>query len=351
MKVLHLSPTYFDNHSVIGGAERYAWELAKAMARKAEVHFVSFGAAHESWQEGPLTCRRLVSPSLGALLNEIKWAEVIHCHQVYRWQTDYAVVAGRLSGRKVFASDLGGFGKNSLSYHFPILRCLNGMLFISSYSKQLWEKRLSPGRRPKIMEVVWGGVDLQKFQPNWEPRTKKILFVGRILSHKGVDVLIDAAEADMEIEIVGHPYDEKYLSLLKEKAKNKRIQFSFNVSDEDLVRKYQTALVTVLPSVYRTCDGHEHESPELLGLVLLESLATSTPVIVTNVASLPEIVLDGESGFIIPPNDPVALREKLLLLMDQPAIGKKMGRRGSKEILEKFTWDLTAERCLQAYGK
>lgn len=349
MKILHLSPTYFDPASVIGGAERYAYELAKAMSRHEEVHFVSFGAQKSRSTDGNLIFQRLVLPGLLGLSSEILWADVIHCHQVYRWQTDFAILLGRLLGKKIFASDLGGMGSRSIAYHVPILKGLNGMLLISGYSKQLWQKSLKPSALPKTVEVIWGGVDLKKFRPQPGRRGKKILFVGRILAHKGIDVLLDAVDPAMEVEIVGKPYDEKYLTLLKEKARGKNVRFLFEVQDEELAQKYAEALVTVSPSVYKNCFGEQSAAPELLGLAALESMACATPVIVSRVASLPELVREGETGFVVPERDPEALREKLRFLLDHPGTSEVMGQKGHAEVLRNFTWDITAERCLQVY--
>jgi glycosyltransferase involved in cell wall biosynthesis len=72
-------------------------------------------------------------------------------------------------------------------------------------------------------------------------------------------------------------------------------------------------------------------------------------VILTDVASLPEIVEDGVTGFLVPPNNPEAIREKLQFLFDNPGTADEMGRRGREKVLSKFTWELTAQRCLHAY--
>src|SRR5204863_5377575 len=91
--------------------------------------------------------------------------------------------------------------------------------------------------------------------------------------------------------------------------------------------------------------------PELLGQTPLEAMACGTPAIVTNVASLPEVVADGETGFVVPPNDPTALREKIRWLLDRPAEVERMGAAGRRRVLEHFSWDAVARRCLTAYSK
>ena len=121
------------------------------------------------------------------------------------------------------------------------------------------------------------------------------------------------------------------------------------MQDENLVTHYQEALVTVQPSVYEDCFGNRTDVPELLGLSVLESMACGTPVIVTKVGSLPEIVEDGVTGFIVPPNNPQAISEKVNDLMQHPSRAIDMGRRAREAVLKRFTWDKVADRCLAAY--
>jgi len=133
-------------------------------------------------------------------------------------------------------------------------------------------------------------------------------------------------------------------------AVGKQVLFETSASDEDLVDRYRRALVTVLPSVYDAIDGRHSRQPELLGLAVLESMACGTPVIVTDVASLPELVQDGQTGFVVPPNDAAALRAKIETLRRDRALAAEMGRRARAAVLERFTWPAVARRCLQAYG-
>jgi glycosyltransferase involved in cell wall biosynthesis len=91
--------------------------------------------------------------------------------------------------------------------------------------------------------------------------------------------------------------------------------------------------------------------PELLGQTLLEGMACGTPAICTNVASMPEVVEDGSTGFVVPPNDPSALREKLCWLREHSAEVNALGRAGRQRVLERFTWNNVVARCLDEYSK
>src|SRR5262249_18877513 len=101
--------------------------------------------------------------------------------------------------------------------------------------------------------------------------------------------------------------------------------------------------------VYRDCYGNESKVPELLGQALLEGMACGIPAICTAVASMPEVVEDWVTGFVVPPNDPVALRHKLCWLPDHPAEALGMGKAGRHRVQEKFTWSAVVQRCLAIY--
>lgn len=91
----------------------------------------------------------------------------------------------------------------------------------------------------------------------------------------------------------------------------KDVVFRQGCSDDELVAAYQQALCVVLPSVYRTIYGVETLVPELLGQTLLEGMACGIPGVCTDVASMPEINKDGETGFVVPPYNVPALTQAL----------------------------------------
>jgi glycosyltransferase involved in cell wall biosynthesis len=169
------------------------------------------------------------------------------------------------------------------------------------------------------------------------------------MPHKGIDVLINAMPQDMELKVVGSVHDQRYFSLLQDISKHRRVSFHTAATDEDITEAYRSALVTVLPSVYHDVYGHEHRLPELLGLVLLESMACGTPVICTAVGGMPEIVEENVTGFVVPPNDSIALRDRITWLREHPEARKTMSAHCVCLVNERFTWRHVARRCLDGY--
>lgn len=355
-RVVHLVPALFsfDKDGTVGGGERYAFELARFMAREVPTRLVTFTDRGQRLRVGDLEVCAFGSPWLvrgqkmnpfaPGLLRELLRADVIHCHQQHVVASSFAALAARLTGRRVFVTDLGGGGWD-VSCYVPTDRWYHGHLHISEYSRKVYGHADRPWAR-----VILGGVDTDKFSPDPAvPRDGTALFVGRLLPHKGVNDLVDAAPPDQPVALIGRPYDPRFLDDLHRRAVGKRVTFRHDCDDAALVTAYRRALCLVLPSVYRTLYGHETVVPELLGQTLLEAMACGTPAICTDVASMPEVVVDGETGFVVPPNDPATLRQRLEWLRAHPGEVERMGRAARRHVLEKFTWPAVVRRCLAAY--
>lgn len=353
-RVIHIVPSLFGGNGIFGGAERYALELARHMADETPTRLISFSSQSRRERIGQLRVQALGRPWLvrgqktnpihPGLLTAILQADVVHCHQLHLLASSIAAVASRATGRRIFVTDLGGGGWD-ISGYVSTDRWYEGHLHISQYSRKIAGHEDKPWAH-----VILGGVDTDKFSPESRvPRDGTVLYVGRLLPHKGVNDLIDAAPADAPVELIGRPYSDRFLEDLRRKSEGKQIKFRHSCDDEELIHSYRRALCIVLPSVYKTLYGQETLVPELLGQTLLEGMACGTPAICTRVASMPEVVEDGVSGFVVPPNDPVALREKILWLRSNPARAAEMGVAARRRVLDKFTWPVVVRRCLSIY--
>ena len=354
--VLHLIPALFGHNGVHGGAERYAFELARHMAKVVPTTLVAFADRSDLFTTpeglrvqvlGPAWKVRgqQFNPLHIGLVRAVAESNVIHAHQTNILASECAALLGRLFGRKIFTSDLGGGGW-CLGARANTSSWFHGHLHISEYSRRLAGRENDSRHR-----VILGGVDTDKYSPSAEVvREPLVVFVGRLLPHKGVEVLVQALPPGLTLELIGRPYSDAYLARLRELAVGKRVHFRMDCDDKELVRAYRRAACVVLPSVYRDYYGNETKVPELLGQTPLEAMACGTLAIVTNVASLPEVVVDGETGFIVPPNDPVALRNKLEWIRDHPRETLSMGNAGREWVLDRFTWSAVVKRCMEAYS-
>ena len=355
-RVLHIVPALFGANGVLGGAERYALELARHMADTVPTRLLTFGNESRYETIGNLTVRVVgdpwyvrgqhSNPISTAIIGEAARADVVHCHQQHILSSSLVAAFSKISGRKVFVTDLGGGGWD-VSAYISTDRWYDGHLHISEFSRKVFGQEKQPWSH-----VIFGGVDTDKFSP--DPKVEcdgSVVFVGRLLPHKGINYLIEAAPSDLPMKIIGQPMHEEYLRELRAMAERKCISFHHDYSDEKIIQAYRSALCIVLPSVFRTVHGDETPVPELLGQTLLEGMACGIPAICTNVASMPEIVEDGRSGFIVPPNDAKTLGEKLIWLNQHREEAKNMGRNARARVLETFTWPRVVERCLEIYAR
>lgn len=352
--MLHVVPALFGASGIVGGAERYAFELARHMADRIPTRLISFGSHDSEIREGNLDVRVIggawhvrgqrTNPFTLALVPELLKADIVHCHQHHILMSSVAAAICRATGRRAFATDLGGGGWD-VSAYLSTDRWFRAHLHISEYSRLISHHEDKPWAR-----VILGGVDAAKFSPDPSAsRTNSALFVGRLLPHKGVADLIEALPDTMALDIVGPLNATGAVESLKTQSAGKAIVFHHGLGDAALVDKYRRALCLVLPSVYRTADGQRTDVPELLGQTLIEAMACATPVICTRVASMPEIVEDGVSGFIVAPGDRAALRSRLEWLAAHPDEAAAMGAAGRERVLARFQWPDVVDRCLDAY--
>jgi glycosyltransferase involved in cell wall biosynthesis len=157
-----------------------------------------------------------------------------------------------------------------------------------------------------------------------------VLFVGRLVSIKGIDALLRAFQAIQEEEltfvIIGDgPLQKK---VMEAKEKDSRIEYRRFVPHEELPRYYHAADLLVLPSTY-----------EAWGLVINEAMNAGLPIITTtNVGAAGEIVRDGCNGYVIAPDDPDAIYEKILELHRDPEKRRRMGQE-SRNIISEWGLD------------
>jgi glycosyltransferase involved in cell wall biosynthesis len=276
------------------------------------------------------------------MIASIAQVDVVHCICYGTLVADLAILASRVLLKRVFITDVGGRGSWSLVRYGDIFRFASGLLPLSEFSS-----RSFPGTRPP-RKVIYGGVDTRRFAPGKANR-QQVLYVGRLLPHKGIDYLIDALLPEWSMTVVGRPYDPAYFDTLKNLAEGKNVQFRVNASDEEVAAEMGRSAVAVLPSVLTASRGSSHPLTELLGLTVLEAMASETPVVCTTVASLPEIVENGVTGLLVPPNDSNALYLAIDRILSDEKSARDMGRAGRRRVLHRFTWGHVAETCLRAY--
>lgn len=202
------------------------------------------------------------------------------------------------------------------------------------------------------IEIVSYGVPLPEptdlASPPEGPAT--LLFVGRLVRRKGVDRLLEALAAlpdvPWRLEVVGAGPE---LGPLEERAARlgvaDRVRFLGRVSDEALVAAYRRATAFVLPAtVDRRADT------EGLGVVLLEAMSHGLPVVATARGGIPDVVVDGETGFLVE-DEVAALARGIARVLADPDAARVMGEAGRKRVRAAFSWETIVERLEAVYAR
>lgn len=307
MRIAHVSPLHFGTSGYLGGGERYVTNIA--FGQLAADHNVSVDILSMSDR----TYERAISPRLALRLFEVTSYhddplqniaaeltpaladyDVIHVHQAYTRASQLAIVAARVLGKALALTDHGALLEDGISVERATgyLGCVDLIMAQSRFAAALIPAGYRTG-------VVPGGVNDRLFcPPTARRRRSHVLFVGRLLPHKGVHCLIRALPRGIELLVAGRKYDDGYAEYLLELGREKSVRFLGAVDDVMLRELYRTAWAAILPSVH--CDdwGNVYVAPELMGLTALESMACGTPAIVSSAGALPEFVEHERTGMV-----------------------------------------------------
>lgn len=199
---------------------------------------------------------------------------------------------------------------------------------------------------PAQYELVYHGVDTERFENATENGDReagttpvRILFVGRLADGKGLFDLLDAVagiDAAVCLDIVGdRPLADDLAAAVRRRDLDDIVNLHGHRSDVE--RVMAAADVFVLPS-------YREGTPR----VVTEARATGLPVVATDIAGLPEMVHDGETGFLVEPGDVEALRDRLTRLVESPELRRQMGERG-RDGLAKFDRETAANAYRDLY--
>ena len=280
------------------------------------------------------------------------------------WPLPHGVMgmAAKRAGRIPLVSTFFGVELSWMDAHVPflapvlrwIVRGSDAVTAISTYTAERVRQAV-PGAAPVIIP----------FGPTVEPRPAaashdgagrvpgarwELLFVGRLVERKGVDVLLGALArlpgvTRPVLHVVG---DGAQRGSLEARARELGIldgvTFHGFVAKDELEARIASCDALVLPAV--VSGSGETEG---LGVVLLEAMSWGKPVVASQVGGIVDIVRDGHNGVLVPPGDPISLADALLLLMNDPSGAVRMGRQGREDVGARFSWPVIVEQVLGVY--
>jgi glycosyltransferase involved in cell wall biosynthesis len=176
------------------------------------------------------------------------------------------------------------------------------------------------------------------------PAQPMILFSGRLVSGKGLAVLIQAlphVRGDWVLKIAGDgPQAGRLGDLVRTLGLAERVRYLGRVNREDMVELYREAAVVVVPSIW----------PEPLGMVGLEAFSYARPVVGSAVGGITDWLIDNETGFQVPPGDPRRLADRINRLLADPQLARRMGQAGRKLVERHFTLTRHVDGLLEAFA-
>ncbi len=206
-------------------------------------------------------------------------------------------------------------------------------------------------REDKIVEI-YNGIDLKEYQEvnsskalkKYNIKNEYILFVGRISRQKGILHLLNAIEylpEDIDVVLCAGKADtEKLLGEVTEKVKTHKniIWINKMIDREEIIELYSQASVFVCPSIY-----------EPFGIINLEAMACKTPVVASSVGGIKEVVVDGETGFLVTPGAEKEMAEAIKKLLTDENMRNEFGKAGRKRVERYFSWDSIARQTKKLY--
>ena len=396
MKVLFLTNEYPPH--VYGGAGVHVGYLSRQLAKMMPVEVRCFG--NQRLEEGNLkvigfeldttnfTCPKPLRSAFGAVRRCTDFntmnidADLVHCHT---WYSHFGgILAKKNYGLPVVITvhslePLRPWKREQLAggYDFSVwvektaLEMADSIIAVSGATKHDIQRLFNVN--PARVHVIHNGIDLNQYHKvdstgalkryRIDPARSYLLFVGRITRQKGFQHLVHAIHfMDRDFQIVlcaaapDTPELAQEMQIAVERAQAQRpgiIWINEMVDQQTACELYSHAAVFVCPSIY-----------EPFGIINLEAMACETAVVATAVGGIKEVVVDGETGFLVPlgqmkesPFEAINpekfardLAEPVNELMKNPQLREQFGKAGRKRVEENFSWAAIAEKTKALYA-
>ena len=395
MKALLLTNEYPPN--IYGGAGVHVEFLSRELARLMDVEVRCFG--DQRVEEGRLRVRGYPEPSgmtapsylrpvFGAMARDVAWAgtnvdaNVVHCHTWYSHLGGILISQGYSIPLVITVHSLeplrpwkreqlrGGYDL-SCWVEQTALSMADAVIAVSAGTRADI-LRVTPVR-PERVHVIYNGIDTQLYRPveatdalerfGVDPGKPIVLFVGRITRQKGIVHLaraIPSIDPAAQVVLCAGAPDTPEIAVEMEQAvadaqrqRGNVIWIQEMLPRDEVIQFYSHATVFCCPSIY-----------EPFGIINLEAMACDTPVVASAVGGIPEVVVDGVTGVLVPleqqdqapfePVDPRKFSADLAAaingLLAEPQLRQRMAKAGRERVERQFSWPAIAGQTAELYA-
>jgi glycosyltransferase involved in cell wall biosynthesis len=209
------------------------------------------------------------------------------------------------------------------------------------------------------VDVIYNGVDAAKFEFDWTdaerdaeraklalPDEKIVMFVGRFVREKGIQVLLNAASAVLAQEpktkfmIVGGGHRERLERFVEWAGLKEKVLFTGFLANRSLHKLYRVADVAVFPSLY-----------EPFGIVALEGMAAGAPVVSSDAGGLKEVVLHDITGTLSYSGNPESLAWAIIRVLRDPKFARELSVKAKERLIKDFDWSHLADVTIKTYER
>jgi len=371
---------------VYGGAGTHVEFLARELRRLAEVSVHCWGSprgepgvtSHEPWTalsepKPESTVLQAMSINL-SMAAAVKGSDLVHSHTWYAnfgghlsklmWSIPHVVTIHSLEPLRPWKSEqLGGGYALSMFCERTAAEAADAVIAVS-HGVRADVLNCYPAVNPERVHVIHNGIDAEIYRPQpsdealsrlgVDPDKPYAFFNGRITRQKGLPLLLAAAlkmDPRHQLVIVASSPDTPEIAAevaaLAERVRQERgnlVWIGRFIPLQDLIHLHSGATVFVCPSIY-----------EPFGLVNLEAMACETAVVGSRVGGIPEIVVEGETGYLVDyePDNPeaftTALAGRIDELLSDPTLAAKIGKAGRQRVLSHFGWPAIASQTVKLY--
>jgi len=296
-----------------------------------------------------------IIPSLPLHLHK-KEFDIIHTHLPTPWNANFSSFISTIKNKPLvltYHNDIIGQGIYDLIaklYNKTFLKTLlrnSDRVIITQQSYIEYSPHLNPFEEK--IEIVPNGVDLDRFEPNYEDG-KGFFFLSvldRYHKYKGLDVLLRAfklvlEEVDTTLTVGGSgELLDHYKKMARDLDIEDNVRFVGYIPEEDLPKYYKNSKLFVLPSLSSEQEG--------FGMVLLEAMASGLPVVTTDVVGVSDEILNRECGIVLDETSVKKISNAIVKVLTQEDKAVRMGKRGRELVEKKFDWEKIGKETIEIY--